>query len=86
MRPQFEGRIVAGVTATDVLQDFEDRNCLGVVIFQDAWENAQAGNTPTTAHDGSSPELNHCDKVIFYLFLYFFYESLITMFRGSRRL
>ena len=54
---------MAGVTATDVLQDFEDRNCLGVVIFQDAWENAQAGNTPTAAHDGSSPELNHCDKV-----------------------
>ena len=53
---------MAGVTATDVLQDFEDRNCLGVVIFQDAWENAQAGNTPTAEHDGSSPELNHCDK------------------------
>ena len=33
--PQFEGRIVAGVTATDVLQDFEDSKCLGVVIFQD---------------------------------------------------
>jgi hypothetical protein len=31
-------------------------------MFEDAWNNAQAGNTPTLQHDSSSPELNHCDK------------------------
>ena len=60
--PQFSSRLVAGVTAHDVLQSLDDGKCAGAVLFQDAWGNALAGRVPTKQNDGSTPEKNHCDK------------------------
>eukprot|EP01047_Picozoa_sp_COSAG01_P034158 COSAG01_NODE_2552_length_7463_cov_644.066947_2_plen_1015_part_00 len=61
--PSMHGRLVASTTAVTVMQDMDDGKCIGSVMFQDAWENCLTGACRTTKNDGSSRELNHCDKV-----------------------
>ena len=45
-----------------MLQDFDDGLCDAALLFRDAWKNAQVGKLATRQNDGSSAELNHCDK------------------------
>ena len=61
--PSMTGRVVSSETVNTVLQGMDDGQCIAAVLFQDAWENALTGAYPTAKNDGSSKELNHCDKV-----------------------
>ena len=51
---------MTGITADEVLQMFDEKQCLGVILFRDAWNNAQAVSavkTVTVADSDGRPLL-----------------------------